>query len=147
MVPRDGRNRSAHFCSRCGARDRPRRTTLSKQVRAGIIRSHDGKVRLSEVLADRAANIDLSRSKRREGEIDEPARAALTPVPSAPIDTGQDERDDDSDEPGVIMVDGEAMPYADARALKETYLAWLKRLEYKTKRGELAPVSAMAGNV
>ena len=50
-------------------------STLSKQVRQGLVRSHDGKVRLSEVLADRAANIDLGRSKRRDGSIDSPGQS------------------------------------------------------------------------
>jgi hypothetical protein len=41
-------------------------STLARQVKAGSIRSHGGKVRLSEVLADRAANIDSSRWIGRE---------------------------------------------------------------------------------
>jgi hypothetical protein len=41
-------------------------STLARQVKAGSIRSHGGKVRLSEVLADRAANIDSSRWIDRE---------------------------------------------------------------------------------
>jgi hypothetical protein len=35
-------------------------STLARQVKAGSIRSHGGKVRISEVLADRAANVDSS---------------------------------------------------------------------------------------
>jgi hypothetical protein len=35
-------------------------STLSRQVKAGLVRSHGGKVRLSEVLYDRANNIDAS---------------------------------------------------------------------------------------
>jgi hypothetical protein len=42
------------------------RSTLARQVNAGAIRSHGGKVRLSEVLADRAANIDSSAWVGRE---------------------------------------------------------------------------------
>ncbi|WP_063688817.1 hypothetical protein [Bradyrhizobium stylosanthis] len=33
------------------------RSTLSRQVNLGLVRSHDGKVRLSEVLADRRSKI------------------------------------------------------------------------------------------
>lgn len=109
------------------------KSTLSRQIRAGAIRSHDGKVRLSEVLADRANNIDLTRTGRREGRLDAVASTA-EPAPRADHD--------DEDEP-VIVVDGAVMTYGDARAMKETYLAKLKRLEFETKRGELAPAAAM----
>lgn len=117
------------------------RTTLGKQVRAGAVRSHGGKVRLSEVLADRAANIDLGRSKRRQGAIDEPERVE---APAAAL-AARDEPgpDDDADDGAPVIVDGVAMAYADARALKETYLARLKRLEFDTKRGELGRVADM----
>jgi transposase-like protein len=42
------------------------RSTLSRQVNAGRIRSHDGQVRLSEVLADRKAKIACSVGGQRE---------------------------------------------------------------------------------
>lgn len=117
------------------------RSTLSKQVRSRAVRSHDGKVRLSEVLADRAANIDLTRSKRRQGRIDdlEPTNKVDPKIAEADAEPG-----DDGD---IVIVDGQAMRYADARALKETYLARLKRLEFETKRGDLAPVGAMVSFV
>jgi hypothetical protein len=35
-------------------------STLSRQVKAGLIRSHNGKVRICEVFEDRANNIDVS---------------------------------------------------------------------------------------
>ena len=41
-------------------------STLIRQVTSGQIRSHDGKVRISEVIADRDANVDLTRSHRRK---------------------------------------------------------------------------------
>ncbi len=121
-------------------------STISKQVREGLIRAHDGKVRLSRVLADRAANIDLGRSNRRRGAIDEPERtevSAFAPNPAKPADAVVSaEPDDESDGPPVT-VDGVAMDYADARALKETYLARLKQLEFEMKRGELNRVKDM----
>jgi hypothetical protein len=104
------------------------RSVLGKQVRAGAVRSGGGKVYLSEVLADRAANIDLSRSKRRDGEIDQPEAAA-------------------HEERAPIIVDGEAIDYARARALKESYIAQLRGLELATKRGDLAPVAVMIAAV
>lgn len=118
------------------------KSTLAKQVRQGAVRSHEGKVRLSEVLADRAANIDLGRSKRRDGTIDEPERGVAAAVAQPRPDP-----EDEQEEGRPVLVDGFAMPYADARALKETYLAHLKRLEFETKRAELAPVAAMAAFV
>lgn len=121
-------------------------STLSKQVREGAIRSHDGKVRLSEVLADRAANIDLGRSNRRRGAIDEPGRAEAStaqPGPAKPADVAPASESDEDGNGSPVIVDGVAMDYADARALKETYLARLKRLEFETKRGELGRIRDM----
>ncbi len=109
-------------------------STLSKQVREGAVRSHDGRVRLSEVLADRAANIDLGRSNRRRGAIDNPG-ATAAPVPAEP-DVEDAGADDGAPEQAVI-VDGVAVSYAAARAMKEGYLARLKQLEFETKRGAL----------
>ncbi len=109
-------------------------STLSKQVREGAVRSHDGKVRLSEVLADRAANIDLGRSGRRRGAIDEPGATHAPPATAPePDDAGEDEAAPEA----AVMVDGVAVSYAAARAMKEGYLARLKQLEFETKRGAL----------
>ena len=110
------------------------RSVLGKQIKQGLVRSHDGKVRLSEVLADRAANIDLGRSKRRDGEIDKPGAA----------EASRDGEDDGDAHVGdVVMVDGVPVSYATARALKETYTAKLKQLEFETKQGKLGPVDKM----
>lgn len=115
------------------------RTTLGKQVRAGIVRSHAGKVRLSEVLEDRAANIDLGRSKRREGRIDDVEAA---PAGGAVCVADEPEADGDGDASPVI-VDGKPMPYAEARAMKESYHAWRAKLAWQVDRGDLAPVADM----
>jgi hypothetical protein len=40
------------------------RSTLSRQVKLGLVRAHRGKVRLSEVRADRRNNLDMSRRVR-----------------------------------------------------------------------------------
>jgi DNA-directed RNA polymerase specialized sigma54-like protein len=45
------------------------KSTLSRQVEGKAVRSHGGKVVLSEVLADRAANIDLTQSRRRSAKV------------------------------------------------------------------------------
>ena len=115
-------------------------STLSKQIREGAVRSHDGKVRLSEVLADRAANIDLGRSNRRRGAIDDPsAGAAIAAAEADPEDV--DDADDADAAP--VMVDGKPMPYAEAKALKESYHAWRAKLAWQVDRGDLAPVAEM----
>jgi transposase-like protein len=117
------------------------KSTLARQVKAGSIRSHDGKVRLSEVLEDRAANIDLTRSQRRDGRGDALEIAPLHIAPDATEDATVGE---DYDPATVVFVDGVALPYAKARALKETYLAWLRKLEFDQKRGALIEVDAAA---
>lgn len=40
------------------------KSTLSRQVTSGTVRSHDGKVRLAEVIADRTARLDPARATR-----------------------------------------------------------------------------------
>ena len=139
------------------------RSTLFRQIKAGAVRNHDGKVRLSELLADRAANIDLTRSRRGEGKIDQftkkgraprkprhaaaaDATAGATVDATSGLDATADataDATDDTPDNAVIMVDGEPMTYASAKAMKETYLAHLKRLEYEKARGDLAPVQEM----
>lgn len=124
------------------------RTTLGKQVRAGTVRSHGGKVRLSEVLADRAANIDLGRSKRRQGAIDEPDANAARPLRPArilppPADPDLEDEDDGDEDGDPVLIDGKLMPYAEARALKESYHAWRAKLAWQVDRGDLAPVGEM----
>lgn len=113
------------------------RSVLGKQVRSGAVRSHDGKVRLSEVLADRAANIDLHRSRRRDGAIDvvDTTHAGAASAEATPK----------ADEP--IFVDGQVLPYREARALKETYLARLRKLEFDMKAGEVVPIDAVVAHM
>ena len=41
------------------------KSTLSRQVESGAVRSHGGKVVLAEVVADRASNVNLAQSRRR----------------------------------------------------------------------------------
>ncbi len=119
-------------------------STLAKQVRQGLVRSHDGKVRLSEVLADRAANIDLGRAKRRDGAIDQPAANAKAARAAAPtVEPDGDEDDEAGPDDGAVIIDGVTYSYADARAMKETYLAKLKQLEFETKQGKLGLVDDM----
>ena len=108
------------------------RTTLGRQVRGGAVRSHDGKVRLSEVLQDREANIDLTRSKRHDGKIDADVKTVAF-------------EEDGGAEP--VLVDGEILSYPEARALKETYLARLRRLEFETKAGKFVEIEEVGRQV
>lgn len=114
-------------------------STLSRQVKAGLIRSHDGKVKLSEVLEDRANNIDASiwQARKKPGAADDghsvhaPTEAVHAPAGSVHAPSNTDDADD------VVFVDGEAMPLGKAKALKETYLARLRKLEFEVKSGTL----------
>ena len=109
------------------------RSTLSRQVRDKQVRSHKGKVRLSEVLEDRANNIDLSRSARHRGALDEADEHVASPLVDAtpPLDATPDE---------PVLVDGQVLPFKEARALKETYLARLRQLQYRREIGEVVPI-------
>jgi hypothetical protein len=115
------------------------KSTLSRQVKSGAIRSYAGLVRLSEVLEDRAKNIDASiwanRSKGRAPN----ALHATVPEPDALHATSHDDDDDDDAE---VVIEGKAMPLGKAKALKETYLARLRRLEFEVKSGRLVDADA-----
>ncbi|GJD74121.1 helix-turn-helix domain-containing protein [Methylobacterium goesingense] len=119
------------------------RSTLSRQIKTGAVRAYGQKVRFSEVLADRAANIDLTRSGRRDGvtEVEAEARASrVASPPDATVDATADPEDEALLD--YVIVDGQAMPFAKARALKETYLARLRKLEFDEKAGALVDRAA-----
>jgi hypothetical protein len=114
------------------------KSTLSRQVRGGAIRSKDGKVKLAEVLEDRANNIDLNQSRRA-------AQASLPLKPKAVAGDGGEgqEADDLADIDDLeVLVDGKVMKFAQAQALKETYLAKTRRLEFLEKVGTLVSRAA-----
>lgn len=119
------------------------KSTLSRQIKSGLIRSHDGAVRLSEVLEDRANNIDKAIWANRTKDKSPPAGAplhAMTPDAEA-LHATLDDETDESDDDEVITDDG-AMPLGVAKALKETYLARLRRLEFQQKSGRLVDADA-----
>jgi len=89
------------------------KSTLSRQVKAGTIRSHDGKVRLSEVLEDRANNIAVA--------LREPVASGATSA----------------------VIDGVVMSINDAKALKETYLARSAKLKFETDSKNLVDVDVV----
>jgi hypothetical protein len=116
------------------------KSTLIRQVQSGKIRSHNGKVRLSEVLEDRAANIEEAIGGGAKSPSDRPATGAM----HAPVHASFDDASDDGDavEASMVIVDGQAMPLGKARALKETYLARLRKLEFEVKSGALVDAEA-----
>ena len=118
------------------------RSTLSRQIRDGQVRAHGKRVRYSEVLADRAANIDLTRSARREGltEAEIADRASASDATGDATPNATEERPDL--EGGFVLVDGQTMPLKEARALKETYLARLRQQEFEVKAGTLVDRAA-----
>lgn len=110
------------------------KSTLSRQIKAGSIRAHGGKVRLSEVLTDRADNIDASiRGNPSKTAI---PVAALNATRLSLHDATLPDEDDD-DQVGTVLVDGKALPINTAKALKETYLARLAKLKFETESGTL----------
>jgi len=123
------------------------KSTLSRQVKSGAIRSHGGKVRLSEVLEDRANNIDLSQSRRGPKGAKRPGarrataavkralRGATVATPGATVAT--DATDGGDEDLGEVLVDGELLTFAEAQRLKENYLGRLRQLEFEKKSGAL----------
>lgn len=84
------------------------RSGLCRQIKAGSVRSHDGLVRLSEVIADRGANIEEPRGKRT---------TAVARTADATI--------------------GATTALGTAKTNKEVMLGNLRALEYEQKAGRL----------
>lgn len=106
-------------------------STLIRQVASGQIRSHDGKVRISEVVADRAANVDATRSHRRK------------PTVSAP-DSSPDSSGPDATAPAAPDAPS---PFHLARTDKEAWTARLRRLEFEQKEGRLVDAERVRTSV
>lgn len=104
------------------------KSTLSRQVNSKAIRSHGGKVRLSEVYEDRAKNIDAAIWSNRPKKS---ATASHAPLHATPPD------DADGDDVGTVEIDGVVLDINSAKALKETYLGRLARLKFKVESGTL----------
>lgn len=107
------------------------KSTLSRQVNSGAIRSHDGKVRLSEVYEDRAKNIDAAIWSNRRKKSDTPTNAPSHATPPAAPGSEDDEDGD------TVELDGKVLDINSAKALKETYLGRLAKLKFKVESGTL----------
>ena len=110
------------------------KSTLARQLKGSGVEFVEGKARLSDVLAYRASAIDLTRSGRRAGKgdsIDVDATMPLADATPAEVDATVESEDGEP-----VLVDGQTLSYRDARALKETYLARLRKHEYEIAMGE-----------
>lgn len=130
------------------------RSVLSRQIKSGAVRAYGQKVKFSEVLADRAANIDLTRSGRRDGRGEHEnqgrkaprasgrasTRASVDARPAVDAADVADEVAEDAAE--TVLVDGRLMTTAQARAMKESYLALLRKLEFEVKERDLVDRAA-----
>jgi hypothetical protein len=106
------------------------KSTLSRQVKSGAIRSHDGMVRLSEVYEDRVKNIDATiwsnRTKKGAAQTDAPLHATVG---------GDDLR--------KVKIDGVVLDINAAKALKETYLGRLAQLKFEQESAGLVQRDAV----
>ena len=109
------------------------KSTLSRQVASGAIRSHDGKVKLSEVYEDRAKNIDAAIWSNR------PKKGAASRAPLHATSVAED----DADDPDTVEIDGVVLDINAAKALKETYLGRLAKLKFKVESGTLVDADAV----
>lgn len=104
------------------------KSTLSRQIKAGSIRSHGGKVRLSEVLEDRANNIATA--------IRGVTKASVAPANPQSLH-GATDGDATEGEAGTVVIDGRSLEINAAKALKETYLGRLAQLKFEQESGNL----------
>jgi transcriptional regulator of acetoin/glycerol metabolism len=134
------------------------RSTLTRQVKAGLIRSHNGLVRLSEVLEDRAANIEARISEAESHATNSVAQLinATNSVAQTPDATQSNLSGRSADQPvdhidsrdlQQTIVDGQAMPLAKAKALKETYLARLHQLDFEQRSGRIVDKAAIENRI
>jgi hypothetical protein len=122
------------------------RSTLSRQIAGGLLRAHAGKVRLSEVIADREYNVDLARSRRRGGHPDDVIRVATTRTSVAQQGdaTASSATQSGSD---ASAAEGASSAYRNARAHKEDFTGKLRELEYQIKSGAYVEIETVARQV
>ncbi|MFT4117474.1 hypothetical protein [Bradyrhizobium sp.] len=123
------------------------KSTLSRQVESGAIRSHGGKVVLSEVVADRASNVNLTQSRRRPAKAKAgtaPSKAAA--VASAGATPGRPDATTPSDATDAdleqLLADGKMLPFAGAQRVKENFLARQRAREFEVDCGRLVDRAA-----
>ena len=109
------------------------KSTICRQVKSGQIRSHNGLIRLSELIEDRKNHVDRSRSRRRSGSIDEVA--------------SQDMQPDDTATRNDRQIDHSTSPYAVARTRKEDAAASLRQLDFDLKSGRVVPIDVVIAGI
>lgn len=123
------------------------KSTLSRQVDSGAVRSHDGKVVLAEVLADRKSNVNLAQSRRRPAKpkggktvAERGTVASADATPGAPDATlPPDATDGDFEQQ---LADGKMLPFAGAQRVKENYLARQRAVDFEKDVGRLVDRAA-----
>lgn len=119
------------------------KSTLSRQVESGAVRSHGGKVLLAEVVADRNANVNLAQSRRRPAK-PKGGKGASKPGPVASADAtpgrpdatpgAADATDGDFEQ---LLAAGKMLPFAGAQRVKENYLARQRAVDFEKDVGRL----------
>lgn len=102
------------------------KSTLSRQIKAGSIRSYDGLVRLSEVLEDRVNNLDHSMAR--------PRKTAAQPAPAASLHQSLHPSDATmrrvaTNGAATIIIDDKPMTIAEAEALRDSYRDLLREMQ------------------
>lgn len=118
------------------------KSTLSRQVESGAVRSHGGKVVLAEVVADRASNVNLAQSRRRPAK-PKGEKGASKPGPVASADAtnppdatpgAANATDGDLEQ---LLAEGKLLPFAGAQRVKENYLARQRAADFEKDIGRL----------
>lgn len=124
------------------------KSTLSRQIESGAVRSHDGKVVLSQVLEDRQQNVNLSQSRRRPAKAKAgQVRSKSAAVASADATTFRpdatpapaDSTDADLEQ---LIASGKMLPFAGAQRVKENFLARQRAREFEEDCGRLVDRAA-----
>lgn len=123
------------------------KSTLSRQVESGAVRSHDGKVVLAQVVEDRKSNVNLSRrgAGRPSPRAGRTGRAASSPVPlhqptqrpPCPDATpaASDAAEGDLEQ---LLASGAMLLFAAAHRVKENHLARQRAADFEKDIGRLA---------
>jgi hypothetical protein len=93
------------------------KSILWRQAKAGTVRSRDGKFKFSEVVEDRARNVDASRN---------PKNSIAAPLPETKKPNGRETRNG-----------GDVLSFAEERARKERAVASLREQELEKRSGKL----------
>jgi transposase-like protein len=124
-------------------------STLSRQIRAGSIRSHAGKVRVSEVLLDRKNNVDTSRwdNRKKRPHAQGATRDTHTRNDAhARFDAhAQGHELEEGDDVNRVLIDDTWMTIADAKTMAENYRMRLAKLQLEIAERALREGAGRSG--